>query len=142
MTMLKIIAAEESRLLDRLDSISKYFEIQCANLFKQYDINNDLAKVSEEKIHITQSSSPSPFDIIYQAAKLKDSAAIKGILKEVTLDVEVMLDGAPVSKHASDGNVHAVDYLLKEFNASSRWAVYGYGRSVNVVEAQRLLARA
>jgi hypothetical protein len=83
-----------------------------------------------------------PFQIIYEAAKQKDSASIKEILHEVCVDVEIGLEGTPVSQLAFEGNIQAVIYLQKTFNASSRWAIYGYGRSVNQVEAELLLEKA
>lgn len=148
----EITAAEEASSIAKLDDIRNYFDTQCSKLLKQYDIANQLfVDVLKEQDQAMDCSSDtplppvtplSPFQIIYNAAKQKDSAAIKEILQEVCIDVEISIEGAPIAQLAFEGNIPAVTYLQKEFNASSRWAIYGYGRSLNKDEAQRLLEKA
>ena len=79
-------------------------------------------------------SSETPWcDRIYQAAKNSNTSIakveIQQILKYATIDVRHhKTDDTAVSKLAAEGNVKAVNFLRKEFNASLMWVIYGYGR--------------
>lgn len=86
------------------------------------------SSVSNDVKH--EPSSETPWcDLIYDAAKKQDKAKIQEILKYATIDVRHQTtDDTAVSKLAADGNVTAVNFLRKEFNASLIWVIFGYGR--------------
>lgn len=73
-------------------------------------------------------SEQSPFDLIYDAAKEKNTVKLDAALKLACIDVwNQAISGTPINALASEGDTDSVDFLLKA-NASVAHAACGYAR--------------
>lgn len=79
-----------------------------------------------------------PFELICEAAIEKNEAAIKELLKKVSIDVSNGID-TPASLLAAQGNIAAVNFLREKFNASPFFIAFGYARAGNQAEVNKLL---
>lgn len=99
------------------------------------------AEVKAEAKEAKDAPIKTPFQIIYEAAKRKDEAAIKAVLGHVCINISNGFD-TPIGLLAFEGDVEAVNFLRRKFNASSLLAINGYARANNKDQYQKLLAEA
>ncbi len=78
------------------------------------------------------------FNLICQAAKEKNKAAITQLLTTVCIDVYNGYN-TPVSQLAVEGHFEAVTFLRNQFNASLRWIAYGYAKGGHAATANDVL---
>jgi hypothetical protein len=80
-----------------------------------------------------------PFQIIYQAAIDQDKEKIKTVLEKACIDVRDKTYMTPVAKLAQENNVPAVEFLLTQFHASLRWAIFGYAKGLHFEAVNKIL---
>ena len=106
------------------------------------DHNNDRIlnemKISNSEIHFSK--------LIYQAAKNPNKDEAKAIINKLLVSVAIDIyqgktSGPAVYQLAAEGEVEAVNFLRKEFNASSLWAVSGYAQGEYETEINKIFAQ-
>jgi hypothetical protein len=80
-------------------------------------------------------------EVIYQAAKEKNSAKIRALLPHVTIGIELKEGWTAVTKLATERNIEAVNFLITEFDASLYLAAYGYALKGYTEEATNILEK-
>jgi hypothetical protein len=85
------------------------------------------------------SEQDTPFEIIYQAAKSQNKAPIEALLNAACIDVQNKTYMTPVAKLAEENDVGAVNFLIKNFDASLRWAIFGYARGLHFDPLNKIL---
>jgi hypothetical protein len=88
------------------------------------------------------SEQETPYQIIYHAAKSQDINRITALLDQACIDVQHKTYMPPVARLAEENDQVAVNFLITQFGASLRWAIYGYARGLHFDPLNKILEEA